>query len=133
MFLKINFVCLVPTNQFERDFRPPDFLIIRTGLGHWKYWNIFVFGLRFAEIFEFFWISAQYDVSLKFLVKSPRSIILRRVKQLYLRGNLPAVSYCTESQSSYAKYHTAQSHTILRGVNRQLLKTFTQTFKGTMS
>ena len=77
-FLAIKNYLLKETVQ--RDFRPPGFFIIRTGLG-------FVYGFIFAEIFEFF--------------ESPRIMILGVVK-------LHAVLYCAESSS--AQYHTARTH-----------------------
>ena len=72
----------------QRDFQPPVFFIICTGLGHWPMVYIsFVFGLVFTEIFVLFRSSAQYDTAWS---QVPRSMILHRVK-------FCTISYCAES------------------------------------
>ena len=68
--------------------------------------------------------SVQYHTawsqSLKFVVKAPRSIILRGVMQQNLRGKLRTESYCVES------LYTVRCQ-------RLLFETFAQAFNGTVS
>ena len=100
---KFFFTIGVLIGTVQRDFRPPCFFIIRTGLGHWLMgYNSFVFGLDFAEIFKFFRSSAQYHTALS---QVPRSIILRWVK-------FCAISYCAESSDVSVSFLRGQSSLI---------------------
>ena len=77
----------------QRDFRPPVFFIIPTGLGHWPMGeNVFKFRFVFAEIFKFLRSSARYHTAQS---QAQCSIILRGVK--------------FRAVSSSVQYDTAQS------------------------